>query len=134
MGGRPLAGDRAPAQRTPALARRGFATAHPRFRAGAERVLPHEHRRASRGCTSRPPARIQRLALSPPVLLGRFRARGAAAPLPLPASGDLRLLMRRPRLLPARSALPLKEAYSLWAPTYGDEPDNPLMRLEQDAM
>lgn len=42
--------------------------------------------------------------------------------------------MRRPRLFAPRSALPVREAYSLWAPTYGDEPDNPLMRIEQDAM
>jgi malonyl-CoA O-methyltransferase len=42
--------------------------------------------------------------------------------------------MRRPRLFAPKSTLGVKEAYALWAPTYGDEPDNPLMRIEQDAM
>ena len=42
--------------------------------------------------------------------------------------------MRGPQLFAPTSAIPLKEAYSLWAPTYGDEPDNPLMRIEQEAM
>jgi malonyl-CoA O-methyltransferase len=42
--------------------------------------------------------------------------------------------MRRPRFFAPEGELGLREAYALWAPTYGDEPDNPLMRIEQEAM
>jgi len=39
-----------------------------------------------------------------------------------------------PLVAPGRPALSVRDAYALWAPTYADGPENPLLRMERTAL